>query len=309
MQELLPAELRGADTMIAPIGIGMSGAGVFRVQAKGGAYVLKVQPPTPAPGWRLKVEVQARVAAAGIAPRVVHVDEERHAVVSELVIDRGLTQLLFHPSTRPAMLVELGGALRKVHDVEPPDGLPDLDSQAMLGMIAGALDGYRVPAFARAQLDAVRAEQAPPSDRPPGLSHNDVNPTNLAYDGTRVVLLDWDTAARNEPLYDLAALAVFLRLDEAACLALLSAHDGASVTDLPARFHYDRRLIATLCGCMFLHIARTLGHPGGEEPIENAPQLADVYQRMRTGQLDIRTPDGQRAFGLALVRAAVSSAP
>ena len=43
------------------------------------------------------------------------------------------------------------------------------------------------------------------------LSHNDLNPTNLIYDGAGVQLLDWSAAGPLDPLYDLATLAMFLR--------------------------------------------------------------------------------------------------
>jgi thiamine kinase-like enzyme len=47
-----------------------------------------------------------------------------------------------------------------------------------------------------------------------GVSHNDVNPTNLVYDGENLLLLDWDTAGSNDPFYDLAAISVYLCMDD-----------------------------------------------------------------------------------------------
>ena len=84
------------------------------------------------------------------------------------------------------------------------------------------------------------AEPAPPSEGPPVTSHNDVNPTNLVWDGERLLLIDWDAAGPNDPFYDLAAVAVFLRMDDETSKALLAAHDGAMPATLPARFAYDR---------------------------------------------------------------------
>jgi aminoglycoside phosphotransferase (APT) family kinase protein len=224
------------------------------------------------------------------------------------VTDHGLIARLMKPSTRAATIAEVGKTLRRLHDLPVPPDVPAVDPHVHLAKLASTLDGFTIPAFVRAQLERMRAEAAPPSDRALVLSHNDVNPTNLAFDGTRIVLLDWDTAGRNEPFFDLASLAVFLRLDDPTCLALLSAHDGVTVTALPARFVYDRRFIGTLCGCAFLDVARMSGHPGVDLALDAAPTLADVHQRMRLGQLDVRTPEGQWAFGLALVRLAISLA-
>ena len=49
----------------------------------------------------------------------------------------------------------------------------------------------------------------------------------VAVAGARVLLLDWDNAGANDPFNDLAAVAVFLRMDDATCAQLIAAHDGS----------------------------------------------------------------------------------
>src|SRR4051812_31352102 len=103
--QCLPANLRGSDTTITKIAAGLSGAGVHRVDAGGAAYVLKVaSDDVPREAWRRKVHVQELAGAAGVAPRVVHVDEERRAVVSVLVVDRSFAAYFFDPRTRDAAI-------------------------------------------------------------------------------------------------------------------------------------------------------------------------------------------------------------
>jgi aminoglycoside phosphotransferase (APT) family kinase protein len=289
----LPAELHGRT--ITKVGVGMSGAGVYRV---GSAHILKVSPADPVDLWRTKVIVQRAAADAGVAPRVVHADEAQRAVVSEAIADRGFPALSMTPASRETAIDQLGQALRRVHEVPVPAGVAARDPLALFDQFS--IDGFPVPPFVTEAIARMRAMAIPPSDRPAGFSHNDVNPSNLAYDGERVVLLDWDTAGVNEPYFDLATVAVFFRLDDAACLALLSAHDGHSVTTLSERFMYDRRLVATLTGTAMLHVARRGGHAG--DGSAEALSMAEVYQRMRVGMLSPATPDGQWLYGLALVR-------
>jgi aminoglycoside phosphotransferase (APT) family kinase protein len=156
-------------------------------------------------------------------------------------------------------------------------------------------------------VQRMRAEEPPACERAVVLSHNDVNPTNLVYDGENLMLLDWDTAGPNDPFYDLAAIAVFLRMDDATCLTLLAAHDGEPVSALPARFTYCRRLVAVLCGSAFLHLARQSGHAGATgETLESTTPLAEFYQRLRAGAVNIGSGEGQWWFGLALVKASVT---
>jgi hypothetical protein len=247
--------------------------------------------------------IQRAAANAGLAPRIVHIDDERRAIVSEFVVDRGFPP--FYVAARERALDLLGSTLRRVHEL-PAHGAP-VDSRAFLATIAADLTGFAVPAFAKDFIARMRGEDPPPADRPPALSHNDVNPSNLVFDGERLLLLDWDVAGPNDPYYDPATAALFLRMDDAACLRLLSAHDGVEVNVLPPRFVYCRSLVGALCGAMFLKLARAAGHAG--DPAAEAMPLIDVYMKLRTGALSPATPEGSWTFGLALLRAASSATP
>jgi aminoglycoside phosphotransferase (APT) family kinase protein len=309
LEACLPAELRGPDTTIAPIVAGLSGAGVYRVEVAGRAYVLKVAPPhEPLDSWRARASILRAAADAGVAPRVVHVDETRHAVVTELVADRSFIARFVDPATRAAAIGELGAALRRVHALPIPAGATGKEPRVFLGAIWAGLAGFPVPAWIGDAVRRALDEPPPPPDRAPVLSHNDVNPSNLVYDGERLLFLDWDSAGANDPFYDLAAIAVFLRMDDETSAQLIAAHDQAPVAaQLTARFIYLRRMVAALCGSLFLHIARAGGHAGarGQETFDFAPTLGDVYERMRAGAISARTPDGQWQFGQALLKASV----
>jgi hypothetical protein len=62
--------------------------------------------------------------------------------------------------------------------------------------------------------------------------------------------------------------------------------------------------VAVLCGAMFLRLASESGHAGatGAETLESTPSLADFYQRMRAGALNVATSEGKWWFGLALMK-------
>jgi aminoglycoside phosphotransferase (APT) family kinase protein len=304
LEACLPVELRGPGTTIVPVSAGLSGAGVHRVEAEGRAYVLKVAPPHEAlEGWRLRVDILHAAADAGVAPRVVHVDETRRAVVTELVADRSFIARFFDPATRAVAIGELGNALRCVHALPIPPGATSKEPREFLGAIWSGLAGFPLPAWVGDAVRRALDETPPPPDRASVLSHNDVNPSNLVYDGERVLFLDWDAAGANDPFYDLATVAVFLRMDDATSAQLIASHDQAPVAaQLPARFIYLRRMIAALCGSLFLHVARAGGHAGarGHETFDLAPTLGDVRER-----INARTPDGQWMFGQALLKASV----
>ncbi|MFL5349640.1 MAG: phosphotransferase [Hyalangium sp.] len=310
LEACLPADLRGPTTTITRVAAGQSGAGVYRVEAAGQAFVLKLSGESePLAGWRRKVHTQQLAANTGLAPRVIHVDEERRAVVSAFVVDRSFPAFYWDPRTREAALTQLGRTVRRVHELPlPPDADVKEPREFLAALWSGLVANFALPTFVGEAVQRVLTEEPPARERAPVLSHNDVNPTNLVYDGENLLLLDWETAGPNDPFYDLAAISVFLRMDEATCQRLLAAYDGEPVSRLPARFAYSRRLVAVLCGVAFLHLSRQFGHAGatGGETLDSTPSLSDFYQRLRTGSLNLATGEGRWWFGLALVKASLT---
>jgi aminoglycoside phosphotransferase (APT) family kinase protein len=302
VDDCLPADLRGA--AIARFPSGLSGAEVYRVERDGRAYVLKIAAAAADPTeWRHKLAVLQLAAAAELAPRIVHVDEARHAVVSELVVDRGLMPYLMTPTTRAQAIAAIGTTIRRVHTLPTPAGMPPGQPHALLERIFASFAPGFVPAFAREFIERVLAEPVPQRDEPLVMSHNDLNPTNVLFDGQRLVLLDWDAAAPNDRYVDLAGVSLFFRFDAATSLALLAAY-GEPAVALPDRFTYARRLIAAMCGAIFMHLARSGGYGGAT--LDPSDGLAEVYTKLRAGQLDAATPGGQWQLGLALIKHGMS---
>lgn len=305
LEECLPAELRGPATTITRMASGMSGAGVYRVDVGGRTFALKLKgADEPLAEWRWRAEILRCAAGDGVAPRVVHIDESRRAIVSEFITDRGFVGRFTNPATRDSALTLIGQALRRVHALPLPAGAAAEKREMWLAATWTALDGFPRPSFFRETVQRVLAEAWPPCARPTVLSHNDVNPSNLVYDGVNVLLFDWDAAGPNDPLYDLAAIAVFLRMDDATCRRLIAIHDEAPETALPARFLYHRRLVPTFCALVFMKLARERGHAGatGGETLESAPTLGEFYQRMVAGTASLATAEGLWQFGLAMAK-------
>jgi aminoglycoside phosphotransferase (APT) family kinase protein len=306
LESCLPVELQGPSTTITKVAAGLSGAGVYRVDADGGAYALKISDPTePIERWRSKRDIQQLASDAELAPRIVHVDEAQRAMLSEFVVDQSFPAQFMNPATREAALVTLAATLRRVHDLPLPSNATYKDPREFLAEITrGMGTEFVVPPFVE---DAVRwglTQEPPPPDHAEVLSHNDVNPSNLVYDGQNILLLDWEVAGRNDPYYDLAAIAVFMRMDAETCRRFIELHDGAAVSALPARFLYVRRLIATLLGSMFMQMPRDAVSAGltGRETADSVLSLAEFYQAMRSGTLSLASTEGKLAFALALIK-------
>ncbi|MBK7197432.1 MAG: hypothetical protein IPH80_33695 [Myxococcales bacterium] len=68
LEACLPEHLRGPTTSITRLAGGLSGAGVYRVDAAAGLYVLKVAgDDAPLAAWRQALAIQRRAGDAGRA--------------------------------------------------------------------------------------------------------------------------------------------------------------------------------------------------------------------------------------------------
>jgi hypothetical protein len=195
--------------------------------------------------------------------------------------------------------------LRRVHDLPVPVSADSRDPREVLAATwSGLSETAGIPGFVGDAVRRVLDETPPRSGRDPVLSHNDVNPGNLVYDEERLLLVDWDAAGRNDPYYDLAAIALFHRMDDQTCRRLLAAHDGEPVDEIPAFFAYSRRLIAVLGSVTGMQLSNGRGpvRSGPIETLESTLSLGEFYKRLRAGKVRLGSPEGGRAFGLALIK-------
>jgi aminoglycoside phosphotransferase (APT) family kinase protein len=299
----LPDDRVGVVERVDPIRMGLSGAGVYAVTASRGAYVLRVQPREIDAGYfAQQLRILRRAADAGVAPPIVHVDEAARAVVSVRVQGVPIAAVTPDPAQRGAVLASVVDRLRALHALDPSgiaerDPLPYTHAAWAAGKVRPGFPPWAVDLAP--MLDAIAATLA--GDRRRVVSHNDVNPVNVMWDGARAWFVDWEVAGLGHPHYDLATLALFLRMDDDAALDLAARHDGAPLDERArAIFRALRQLVGLLCGLTFLGLVEDLSvRPAPTRA--DAPSLSDFYAALRAGELDMQSPRGCASFGLALL--------
>jgi hypothetical protein len=230
---------------------------LLRVDADGKQFVLKTSSENETlVDWRSKIHIQKLAGDAGLALRVIHVDEARRAVLSTFVIDRSFPAFYGDPRTCEAALTQLGQMVRRVHELPLlPEAEPKNQLELLATIWSGPLANFALPAFVGDAVQRILTEGVPPSEHALVLSHNDVNPTNLVYDGEKILWLDWDTAGPNDPFYDLAAVSVFLRMDEGTCQRLLMAYDEELGSRIPA-YSVLRRIVCPVYAASISTVCR-----------------------------------------------------
>jgi aminoglycoside phosphotransferase (APT) family kinase protein len=302
LARLLPADRFGNLLGVKSFPHGLSFAAVYDVATDAGDFVVRILGEADDEQWRRKITLLRVVADAGIAPKLVWVDEGERATVSEKIPGQ-FAAALSEPAVRPRAIASVVDALARLHRL-PPAGFALADPVAAtrtLWQQQSAKPGF--PAWASpavALIDHAAALLDADPRRVP--SHNDMNPTNVLWDGTRAWLVDWDEAGLAHPYYDLAGLSMFLRLDDRLALDLLARQEDATITPAQAEtFRALRRLGAILCATTFFRLAGDLASTVPQR-LDETPTLLQFYARLRTGELALRSPVGQGMFGAAMLK-------
>ena len=225
---------RSAGADIEVLGGGLSNR-TFRVRRGGENFLLRLDAAhTAAYGIDRAREfaAQASAAEAGLAPPLLYADGERGVLLRRFLTGHVWTAADLDDPQRIAALAML---LRHVH------ALPLCGHALDVGAVAARyLEGLGVDtALARrgAGIAGWLAGIGPADSL--RCCHNDVVAGNL-IDAPGLMLLDWEYAADNDPLFDLASLVGFHELGDAVALRLLGEYLGEA--DAEARERLDLQL-------------------------------------------------------------------
>ncbi len=162
-----------------------------------------------------EASVQSSAHALGLAPAVLYVDDQ--LMLEDYVDGTAWTDEML---SRPAYLDALGAALRRLHAL-PLTGRPFPLKEAARVYFANLSPG----------ADRARAERCLATvvaTPPPGTTcccHNDLVAANIVSAGG-VMLLDWEYACDNDPMFDLATVVTHHRVARQGRERLLRAYFG-----------------------------------------------------------------------------------
>ena len=205
-----------APDAIAPLTDGMSPSLVYRLEVRGRPYALRIHLRASGPAPTRHFAYMQQAAEVGIAPRVHYANEADKIVITEFV-DR---------KPFPAdMIAVLAPVLHRLHALPPFHA--SVDQFTVIEKFVAQFDAFDV-----GDLFDLYAEVAAvfPRDSDRVAAHHDLKPENLAFDGERLLLLDWEAAFLDDRNFDLVIPANFFVRDEAALERYLALYYGAPAT-------------------------------------------------------------------------------
>lgn len=294
---------------VAVISGGLSGAGLFRIRMGGIAYVLRIEPPAHNFGDPARGFVCMRTAAeAFLAPRVRYAEPTDGVVIMDLIAQRFLT--LDYPGDGRPLIVELAQAVRVLYATPPFPPMVDymagmqmvISQQLQSGVLDPSIFGKLLDRYGELAAVYRTAE----TDRVS--SHNDLNPGNVLYNGTRLWLVDWEASFLADRYVDLAAVAGWFTHDAAGEDLLLRTYFGAPPTpEQQARFTVMRQVNHVFYGMIMLNGA-AIERPGIRLPDTDlsGQSLSDLRQQLATGDFTLQAWDDRVAYGKARLSEALT---
>lgn len=291
---------------VRPLTGGLSGASIYRIRVGGIAYLLRIE------GARDTFRDPARwygcmatAAAALLAPRVRFADAADGVAIMEFIEERSL--VLDYGGSRDDLIVEAAQTIRALHETPAFPHLVDY-MDGMDGLIgAFQASGLIAPAATRELFERYAVLRAgyrtAEGDRVS--SHNDLNPRNILYDGTRLWLVDWESSFLADRYVDLATLAnVFAHTPEAEALLARTYFGEPPNPAREARLYLMRQVNHVFYGVIMLN-GVAAEQPGLREASLAAPHLADIHQALGTGDFVLESPRGRLDYGKARLNAAL----
>ncbi|MCB5410452.1 phosphotransferase family protein [Pseudogemmobacter faecipullorum] len=256
----------GPVALASPSGRGLEGEGVFLDLAGGGSGYLKLFHPEVLPFFDLATgfEVARRAGAAGIAPAVLWSDTAAGAILFAAA-PSGWREAKLSDYLSPALRQAKLTALRRLHELPATGQRFDAFARTDALIAEARARQIALPEDLAWCMELLEAARPVLEAAPLALCRNEGTVSNLLIGpGAGVMLIDFDRAGLNDPMYDLGAVLAEMCVEERDMEQAFLYYRGKSD---PAGFA-RARIWSALDDLMHALYCRVLGHISGRKALE-----------------------------------------
>jgi aminoglycoside phosphotransferase (APT) family kinase protein len=286
---------------------GLSTAFVYKITVAGRPYVLRLAMQTDTFRDPARYFACIAIAAeAGIAPAVHYASIEDALSITDFI---DAIPLRGHFASADELLTKLAEVVRSLHATPLfPKLIHYLDAIDMLIVQFRSL--HILPESATKEhfkyYDEIRRVY-PRHDSDMVSSHNDLNPSNLLFDGKKIWVIDWESAFQADRYIDLAIIAKnFVRTQEQEELYLKTYFGKAASEYQQARFFLMQQVTSIFYAMMLMQVAAASLPAGAEHTAEmDTPTLSDFHARLGSGEVSLASYEGQIMYGKVMLNEAL----
>lgn len=309
-QTIRQAFAQGMDHKLTPsdtiqmVAGGFSKADLFRVQTAQGTYIVKIMKDSPVEDVQTEITAAGIASDAGVGPKLFYSNLATKTLIMDYIQD---THEMVRQSEGFHRLV--APQIKSWHDAKPLNrSTPffDILRQDEQRLVTLKQQSTMIRAADR-QLYHQRLQEVEEvlkhfqEDTRP--VHHDLSPHNVLFDGSKVWLIDWETASNDFYFIDLCMFANFHIYDESLMPKFFETYYGRPATDIEvAKFHVIRPFCYAFHGFRLAFLADQKKMP----QLGSIMEYKDFQLAIRRGEFALGSPLSLFQLGVSTMNKAAS---